>query len=85
MKTLNSWKKLSKFWIKAKIKYRDHNLHVELSPFVERGDDFKAAGNYAEAILEYQAALKQISGLPKEHRFTRYNFSCNNRLSSQFD
>lgn len=57
---------------KAKIKNRDHSLHQELAPFVERGDDFRHAGNHAEAILEYQEALKGISGLPTGHRFVEY-------------
>ncbi len=57
---------------KARLKNRDHNLHEELTPSVQRGDDFRRAGNYAEAILEYQEALKAIAGLPPEHRFVRY-------------
>ncbi|OIP24013.1 hypothetical protein AUK22_09160 [bacterium CG2_30_54_10] len=61
---------------KAKLKNRDHELHQELSPFVERGDDFRRAGNHAEAILEYQEALKTISGLPPEHRFVIYIREC---------
>ncbi|NLI75897.1 MAG: hypothetical protein GX442_05570 [Candidatus Riflebacteria bacterium] len=57
---------------RAKLKNRDHELHEELTPFVERGDDFRKAGNFAEAILEYQEALKGIAGLPPEHRFVSY-------------
>ncbi len=57
---------------KARIKERDHSLHLKLSPFVERGDDFRRSGNYAEAVLEYQDALKQVSGLPDDHRFISY-------------
>ena len=57
---------------KAKAKQQDHLLHLELTPFVERGDNFRKSANYAEAILEYQAAMKKIVNLPDDHRFTRY-------------
>jgi tetratricopeptide (TPR) repeat protein len=57
---------------KARVKNRDHELYEELTPFVERGDGFRRAGNYAEAILEYQEALKAIAGLPPTHRFVSY-------------
>ena len=57
---------------KARVKNRDHLLHSEMTPFVDRGDDFRRSGNYGEAILEYQAALKLVSGLPEDHRFITY-------------
>lgn len=57
---------------KAKIRHRDHMIHLELSPFVNRGDNFRNSGNYAEAILEYQEALKKIVNLPNNHRFVKY-------------
>lgn len=57
---------------KAREKQRDHLLHIEMTPFVERGDDFTRSGNFGEAILEYQAALKLVSGLPESHRFISY-------------
>jgi tetratricopeptide (TPR) repeat protein len=57
---------------KARKKQQDHLIHLELSPFVERGDNFRKSGNFAEAILEYQAALKKIVNLPENHRFVRY-------------
>lgn len=57
---------------KARSRQQDHLLHLELSPFVERGDDFKSSGNYGEAILEFQAALKIVAGLPATHKFVGY-------------
>ncbi|MDD3146448.1 MAG: hypothetical protein PHD82_04020 [Candidatus Riflebacteria bacterium] len=57
---------------KARAKNRDHLLHNEMTPFVDRGDDFKRSGNFGEAILEFQAALKLVSGLPEDHKFVTY-------------
>lgn len=57
---------------KARVKQRDQLLHLELSPFVERGDDFQKSGNFGEAILEFQAALKLVTGLPENHKFVSY-------------
>ncbi len=57
---------------KARAKNRDHLLHLEITPFVDRGDDFRRSGNYGEAILEFQAALKLVTGLPDTHRFVSY-------------
>jgi tetratricopeptide (TPR) repeat protein len=57
---------------KARVKHRDHLLHLELTPYVERGDDFKKSGNFGEAILEYQAALKIVAALPETHKFVAY-------------
>ena len=57
---------------KARRKERDRVIHIEISPFVERGDDFKKSGNFAEAALEYQEALKKIAGMPEDHRFVQY-------------
>lgn len=56
----------------ARLKQQDHLIHHELTPFVDRGDDFRKSGNFAEAILEYQEALKRIVNLPKAHRFAIY-------------
>lgn len=56
----------------ARRKERDRGIHIEITPFVERGDDFKKSGNFGEAVLEYQEALKKISGLPEDHRFVQY-------------
>ncbi|MDD2997409.1 MAG: hypothetical protein PHV05_00010 [Candidatus Riflebacteria bacterium] len=57
---------------KARTKQRDHLMHCEITPFVDRGDEFKRSGNYGEAILEYQAALKILAGMPEDHRFVTY-------------
>lgn len=57
---------------KARSRSRDHLLHIEMTPFVDRGDEFKRSGNFGEAILEYQAALKLVSGLPENHKFVTY-------------
>lgn len=57
---------------KAKVRNQDHMLHLELSPFVGRGDNFRQSGNFAEAILEYQDALKKIVNLPDSHKFVKY-------------
>ncbi|MDN5280274.1 MAG: hypothetical protein PWR01_4239 [Clostridiales bacterium] len=57
---------------KARAKQQDHLIHLELTPFVERGDNFRKSGNYAEAILEYQEAMKKIVNLPEDHRFVKY-------------
>jgi tetratricopeptide (TPR) repeat protein len=57
---------------KAKVRHQDHMIHLELSPFVGRGDNFRNSGNYAEAILEYQEALKKIVNLPDSHKFVKY-------------
>ena len=57
---------------KARAKNQDHLLHIELSPFVGRGDNFRQSGNFAEAILEYQDALKKIINLPEGHKFVKY-------------
>ncbi|HNX74964.1 MAG TPA: hypothetical protein PLM07_00985 [Candidatus Rifleibacterium sp.] len=57
---------------KARSKSQDHLLHLEMTPFVDRGDDFRRSGNYGEAILEFQAAFKLVSGLPDNHRFMTY-------------
>lgn len=57
---------------KARAKNRDHLLHLEMTPFVDRGDEFRRSGNFGEAILEYQAALKLVSSLPETHRFVTY-------------
>lgn len=56
----------------ARRKERDRLIHIEITPFVERGNDFKESGNFGEAALEYQEALKRISGLPEDHRFVKY-------------
>ncbi|MFZ5949566.1 MAG: hypothetical protein ACOYXC_02590 [Candidatus Rifleibacteriota bacterium] len=57
---------------KARAKHQDHLIHLDLTPFVSRGDSFKNSGNYAEAILEYQEALKKIVNLPESHKFSAY-------------
>ncbi len=57
---------------KSRNKHRDAMMRLELSPFVDRGDDFKRSGNYGEAILEYQAAAKKAAGLPEEHKYVVY-------------
>ncbi len=57
---------------KARTRHRDHMLHLEMSPYVDRGDDFRQSANYGEAILEYQAAMKIASGLPDDHKFPVY-------------
>ncbi len=57
---------------KARGKHQDHLIHIELSPFVNRGDNFRQSGNFGEAILEYQEALKKIINLPEGHKFVKY-------------
>ncbi|GAB4277469.1 MAG: hypothetical protein Kow0029_20150 [Candidatus Rifleibacteriota bacterium] len=57
---------------KAKAKQQDHLLYIELTPFVERGDNFRKSGNFAEAVLEYHEAMKKIANLPESHRFVKY-------------
>jgi tetratricopeptide (TPR) repeat protein len=57
---------------KARSKRQDSLLHLELTPFVERGDNFRKSGNYGEAVLEYQEAMKKIVNLPADHRFVMY-------------
>lgn len=60
----------------AKISLTEQKLYEDITPFVQRGDDFKKNGNPAEAILEYQEAAKRISGLPSDHRFVVYLQEC---------
>lgn len=57
---------------KASIKAQEHKLYLEGTPFVERGDSLRNSGNYAEAILEYQEALKIFGGLKSDHRYVVY-------------
>jgi tetratricopeptide (TPR) repeat protein len=57
---------------KARVKDMDQKVYEEITPFVARGDEFRKAGNFGEAILEYQEALKPLSGLPPEHRYAEY-------------
>jgi len=57
---------------KARNKHRDAVMRSELTPFVDRGDDFKRSGNFGEAILEYQEAFKKASGLPESHKYVVY-------------
>ena len=61
-----------KFLDAARIKDRDQKIYSEVSSFVSRGDEFKESGNYGEAVLEYQEALKALAGLPADHRFVAY-------------
>ncbi len=60
------------FLDKARVKVRDRQIHGEITPLVERGDSFRRAENFGEAILEYQEALKSLAGLPVEHRYVEY-------------
>ncbi|HOY66543.1 MAG TPA: hypothetical protein PLP29_06615 [Candidatus Ozemobacteraceae bacterium] len=57
---------------KARVKTRDRHIHDEITPLVERGDNFRRAENFGEAILEYQEAIKALAGLPAEHRYVVY-------------
>lgn len=57
---------------KARVKVRDHQIYIEITPMVERGDSFRRAENFGEAILEYQEALKSLAGLPAGHRYVEY-------------
>ncbi len=57
---------------RAKAHDRDDQMFEELTPYVGRGDEFCATGNYAEAILEFQEALKLLAGFPTNHRFVTY-------------
>ena len=61
---------------KSRNKHRDAMMRLELDPFVERGDDFKRSGNYGEAILEYQEAMKKAAGMPENHKFVVYIKNC---------
>ncbi|OGK11036.1 MAG: hypothetical protein A2W80_12670 [Candidatus Riflebacteria bacterium GWC2_50_8] len=57
---------------KSRNGHRDATLRHELTPFVDRGDDFKRSGNYGEAILEFQEAAKKAAGLPEGHKYVVY-------------
>ncbi|EKD81563.1 MAG: hypothetical protein ACD_39C01746G0002 [uncultured bacterium] len=57
---------------KSRNGHRDATLRHELTPFVDRGDDFKRSGNYGEAILEFQEAAKKAAGLPEGHKYVIY-------------
>lgn len=57
---------------KARKGHIDSIAYKKLTPFVQRGDDFRKSENHAEAILEYTQALKLASGLSEEHRFVVY-------------
>ncbi|MBI3039773.1 hypothetical protein HYY75_12140 [bacterium] len=57
---------------RARVKDREHKIHSEISPSVSRGDDFRSAGNWGEAALEYEEALGGLGGLPSDHRFVTY-------------
>lgn len=57
---------------KSRVKEQDQKMFHEASPFVTRGDEFRLSDNFGEAILEYQEALKLLSGLPGSHRFVTY-------------
>ncbi len=61
---------------KSRNKHRDAMMRLELNPFVERGDDFKRSGNFGEAILEYQEAMKKAAGMPESHKFVVYIKNC---------
>lgn len=54
---------------KAKAKSGDYQMYIDINSLVERGNDFKESGNYAEAILEYEAAYKIIANLPEDHKY----------------
>jgi tetratricopeptide (TPR) repeat protein len=56
----------------AQEKERDQRIYKEITPFVKRGDEFRESGNFGEAILEYQEALRFLPGLPVTHRFHQY-------------
>lgn len=56
----------------ARVKATEQRLYADITPYVQRGDDFRTHGNPAEAILEYQEAFKRIAGLPDDHRFLVY-------------
>ncbi|HNV68881.1 MAG TPA: hypothetical protein PKO06_04225 [Candidatus Ozemobacteraceae bacterium] len=60
------------FLDKARILLRDQEIFTQISPSVKQGDDLRHAGAYAEAILEYQEALKSLGGMPENHRFVTY-------------
>jgi|GEM_PF-735916 len=60
------------FLDKARVKVRDRQIHGEITPLVQRGDNFRRAENFGEAILEYQEALKALVGLPAGHRYVEY-------------
>ena len=57
---------------KARLQVRDREIYDQITPAVQHGDEFRATGAFAEAILEYQEALKTLGGLPTEHRFVTY-------------
>ncbi len=57
---------------RARVKNQDFQIYSEITPYVDRGDDFRKAGNYGEAILEYQEALKGLGNLPLTHRYVEY-------------
>ncbi len=61
-----------KFLDKARVLLRDQEIFAQISPFVKNGDDLRQTGAYAEAILEYQEALKNLGGMPENHRFVTY-------------
>lgn len=54
---------------KAKAKGLDYRIYLDINSLVERGKDFKDAGNYAEAILEYEDAYKVVANLPEDHKY----------------
>ncbi|PKL43827.1 MAG: hypothetical protein CVV41_08675 [Candidatus Riflebacteria bacterium HGW-Riflebacteria-1] len=57
---------------KSRNGHRDAMIRSELTPFVDRGDDFKRSGNFGEAILEFQEAAKKAAGLPEHHKYVVY-------------
>lgn len=54
---------------KARAKSDDYKMYLDINSLVERGNDFKESGDFAEAILEYEAAYKVVAGLPKDHKY----------------
>ena len=60
------------FLDKARLQLRDQEIFKQISPFVKNGDDLRHTGAFAEAILEYQEALKNLGGMPDGHRFVTY-------------
>ena len=54
---------------KAKAKGLDYKMYLDINSLVERGNDFKDSGNFAEAILEYEDAYKVVANLPEDHKY----------------
>lgn len=54
---------------KAKAKGLDYKIYQDINSLVERGNDFKNSGNYAEAILEFEDAYKVVKNLPEDHKY----------------